>query len=68
VPPDDEQALVEALVTAASDPRERRERGARAHAESRRYGWPVLARRFADLYEDVRVSSRESKSEARQGG
>jgi glycosyltransferase involved in cell wall biosynthesis len=68
VPPDDEQALVEALVTAASDPRKRRERGERAHAESRRYGWPVLARRFADLYEDVRVSGRESETEARQGG
>jgi glycosyltransferase involved in cell wall biosynthesis len=67
VRPDDEQALVEALVTAASDPRERRERGERALAESRRYGWPVLARRFADLYEDVRVSGRESKTEARQG-
>jgi glycosyltransferase involved in cell wall biosynthesis len=54
VPPDDEGALVEALVTTASDPGERRRRGEHALAESRRYGWPVLARRFADLYEDVR--------------
>jgi hypothetical protein len=28
----------------------------------------VLARRFADLYDDVRVSGWESKTEARRGG
>jgi glycosyltransferase involved in cell wall biosynthesis len=68
VRPDDEGELVDALVAAAGDPRERRERGERAHAESRRYGWPVLARRFADLYEDVRASGRGSKTEAQRGG
>jgi glycosyltransferase involved in cell wall biosynthesis len=62
VPPDDERALTEALISAASDPRERSERGERGRAESRRYGWPVLARRFVDVYEDVRVSGWESKT------
>jgi glycosyltransferase involved in cell wall biosynthesis len=56
VPPDDEGALVEALVTAASEPEERRARGERAHAESHHYAWPVVARRFAALYEEVLVS------------
>jgi glycosyltransferase involved in cell wall biosynthesis len=67
VPPDDEEALVDALVTAASDPEERRARGQRAHVESRRYAWPVVARRFAALYEELLVSPQESQIDARQG-
>jgi glycosyltransferase involved in cell wall biosynthesis len=65
VPPDDEQALVDALLAAASDPEERRARGDRARAESRRYSWPVVARGFAALYDELRVSSQERSSEAR---
>ena len=67
VPPDDEEALVDALLAAASDPEERRARGERAHAESRRYAWPVVARRFAALYEELRVSPEKRQAEARQG-
>jgi glycogen synthase len=37
--PDDEDALVDALVVAAFDEEERRARGRRAQTESRRYGW-----------------------------
>jgi glycosyltransferase involved in cell wall biosynthesis len=66
VPPDDEDALVEALVTAASDPEERRARGESAHAESRRYAWPVVARHFAALYEELLPSAQEGQSEAGQ--
>jgi glycosyltransferase involved in cell wall biosynthesis len=67
VPPDDEDALVDALVTAASEPEERRARCERAHAESRRYAWPMIARRFAALYEELLVSPQESQTEAREG-
>jgi glycosyltransferase involved in cell wall biosynthesis len=67
VPPEDEGALVDTLLAAASDPEERRARGERANTESRRYGWPVVARRFADLYEEVRVSRQQSQTEARRG-
>jgi glycosyltransferase involved in cell wall biosynthesis len=67
VPPDDEDALVDALVTAASEPEERRARGERAHAESRRYAWPMVARRFAALYEELLVSPHEGQTEAQEG-
>jgi len=67
VPPDDEEALVDALLAAARDPEERRARGERAHAESRRYAWPVVAPRFAALYEELLVSTQERQSEAGQG-
>ena len=66
VPPD-EGALIDALVTAASDPEELRVYGRRACAESRRYAWPVVARRFAALYEELLISRQESETEAGQG-
>jgi glycosyltransferase involved in cell wall biosynthesis len=66
VRPDDEGALFDALVTAASNPEERRVYGSRACAESRRYAWPVLARRFAALYEELLASPQERQTEARQ--
>ena len=53
VPPDGVDALSDALVAAASDRDERRVRGERAFDESRRYGWPVIARRLASLYEEL---------------
>src|SRR6266566_1265403 len=55
--PDDEDALVEALVTAANGQEERRARGRRAQTDSRRYGWAEIARRFASLYEELLASS-----------
>jgi glycosyltransferase involved in cell wall biosynthesis len=54
VPPDEEDALVEALVAAANDAPERRRRGEAAYATARaRYSWPALARNVARVYEDV---------------
>jgi glycosyltransferase involved in cell wall biosynthesis len=51
--PDDEDALVEALVSAARSEEERRTRGRRAQTDSRRYGWAEIAPRFASLYEEL---------------
>jgi len=54
VPADDQHELSEALVAVASDPQERRRRGERAHEHSRSsYGWPVIAARIADLYNEL---------------
>ena len=54
VPPDDEDALAQALVAAASDAEERRRRGARAYRHSHaHYGWPVIAARIAALYAEL---------------
>jgi glycosyltransferase involved in cell wall biosynthesis len=54
VPPDDEDALVDALVTVASDGEERRRRGACAYHHSHaHYGWPVIAARIAALYAEL---------------
>ena len=54
VPADDQHALTEALLSAASDPRERRQRGERAHRHARSgYGWPMIAARIADIYNQV---------------
>ena len=51
VPPDDEAAMVEALVDAVNDGDERRRRGLEAHRESReRYAWPALAEGVAGCY------------------
>jgi glycosyltransferase involved in cell wall biosynthesis len=66
VPPDDEDALVDVLATAASNPEERRVYGSHAQAEGRRYDWPVVARRFAALYEELLLSPQESQTQARQ--
>ena len=54
IPADDRHALTETLLTAASDRQERRRRGERAHRHSRSgYGWPVIAARIADIYEQL---------------
>ena len=55
--PDDEDALVDALVTASRAEEERRARGRRAYTDSRRYGWAEIAPRFASLYEELLASS-----------
>ena len=54
VPADDQRALAEALLNAASDPQERRRRGEHAHRHSRAsYGWPLIAARIADIYDQL---------------
>jgi D-inositol-3-phosphate glycosyltransferase len=56
--PDDEGALADALVTAASDAEERRRRGARAYRHIHtHYGWPVIAARIAALYAELLAAS-----------
>jgi phosphatidylinositol alpha 1,6-mannosyltransferase len=57
IQPDDEEALVEVLVSTARGEKERRARGQRAQTESRRYGWAEIARRFVSLYEELLASS-----------
>jgi glycosyltransferase involved in cell wall biosynthesis len=64
VPPDGVDALTDALVAAASDREERRARGERAYAESRRYGWPAIARRLASLYEELFVPTQQRAARA----
>jgi glycosyltransferase involved in cell wall biosynthesis len=55
VQPDDEEALADALVDAVNDPGKRARKGEAAYREAReRYAWPALARRVADVYEQVR--------------
>jgi len=57
ISPDDEDALVDSLLTAANGHQERRARGRRAQRDSRRYGWAKIAPRFASLYEELLASS-----------
>jgi glycosyltransferase involved in cell wall biosynthesis len=64
VPPDGVAALTDAFVAAASDREERCARGERAYAESRRYGWPAIARRLASLYEELVLPTQERASGA----
>jgi D-inositol-3-phosphate glycosyltransferase len=52
VPPDDEQALADAMVTAIGDDTERRRRGQNAGRHARdHYSWRDVARRVTDLYD-----------------
>jgi glycosyltransferase involved in cell wall biosynthesis len=52
VPPDDEQALEQAFIQAASQPDERRRRGQQAAAQAvQRYGWAAIATQVAGVYE-----------------
>jgi glycosyltransferase involved in cell wall biosynthesis len=54
VPPDDDVALAAALVAAASDAGERALRAANGRdLVARGYTWPAIARRVADLYDEV---------------
>jgi glycosyltransferase involved in cell wall biosynthesis len=55
VPPDDEDALADALVEAVNDPGKRARKGEAAYREARsRYAWPALAEGVAEVYEQVR--------------
>lgn len=54
VPPDDEQALTEALVEAVNNDSQRLQRGAAAYTTIRgRYSWPALGEKLAHTYEAV---------------
>ena len=54
VPPDDQPALEQALVEAASQPDERRRRGQQAAAQAAHcYGWAAIAAQVADVYEQA---------------
>jgi glycosyltransferase involved in cell wall biosynthesis len=54
VPPDDEQALADALVAAVDDDTERRRRGGLSRTAARdRYSWVALAGRVAETYAAV---------------
>jgi glycosyltransferase involved in cell wall biosynthesis len=54
VPPDDEEALARALVTAASDPGERAVRGANGRDRARaRFSWEGIARTVAEVYAEA---------------
>jgi glycosyltransferase involved in cell wall biosynthesis len=53
VPADDQNALADALVAAASDAQERKRRGNRAHQHSTSYGWPLIATRIVDIYDQL---------------
>ena len=52
--PDDEDALVDALVEAVNDERARRERGEAAYRQVRRtHSWDAVGERFGELYEEL---------------
>ena len=54
VPPDDRDALRDAIVAAIDDPEERARRAAAARREAQeRYSWPALAGRLAATLDDV---------------
>ena len=59
MPPDDEEALAEAIVRAVDDPAERIRRGGSAARHVRAgYSWDGLAGRFMQLYEHVAAARR----------
>jgi glycosyltransferase involved in cell wall biosynthesis len=65
VPPDDEDAMVEALVTVVNDDDERRRRGDAAYEAARaRYSWPSLVEGVAKVYDEVREGREPAGDEA----
>jgi glycosyltransferase involved in cell wall biosynthesis len=59
VPPDDEDALCEAIVELVSGDEERRRRGEAAYLAAReRYSWPALIEGLAKVYDEVREGRR----------
>src|SRR6266508_881698 len=54
VPPDDEEALADAIVEAVTDADERRRRGRDAYEQVRaQYSWFALVKRFTGCYEEL---------------
>jgi predicted metal-dependent hydrolase/glycosyltransferase involved in cell wall biosynthesis len=69
VPPDDEDAMGEALAAAVNDEAERSRRGEAAYEVARgRYSWPALARGVAHIYDDVRAGRPAGGTDAHRGG
>src|SRR6266540_1770240 len=65
---DDEDALAETLLAAASDAEERKRRGNRAYQHSRaNYGWPLIAARIVDLYDELTGRPRQRAGRPRAG-
>ena len=55
VPPNDREALTEAINHALQNPKERRRRGTLAHQHAReRYTWAAIANQLATIYHDIR--------------
>ena len=66
VPPDDVDALADALVEAVNDEAGRRERAENAYEQIRaRYAWHTLARRFAAVYDELLRRPRRSEARGR---
>jgi glycosyltransferase involved in cell wall biosynthesis len=64
VPPDDEDAMAEALVEVVNDDAERRRRGDAAYEAARsRYSWPSLVEGVAHVYDEVRRGERPGGDE-----
>jgi glycosyltransferase involved in cell wall biosynthesis len=58
VPPDDEAALADALISVIDDPHERERRGARARETAlERWSWPALAGRLAGVLADAAATA-----------
>jgi glycosyltransferase involved in cell wall biosynthesis len=62
VPPDDEEALADAMVELVNGDDERRRRGENAYRESRaHYSWPALVERLTRVYDEVREGRRPDR-------
>ena len=54
VPSDNQNALAETLLTAASDTQERHKRGNHAHQHSHsNHGWPLIASHTVNIYKQL---------------
>ena len=63
VPPDDSGALVDAVAALVADEERRRTMGERARAIAvERYSWPRIARRLAEIYEQVTGIEAEARA------
>jgi glycosyltransferase involved in cell wall biosynthesis len=69
VPPDDEDALADALVEVVTDDEERRRRGEAAYRVAReRYSWPALVERLAAVYDEVRAGREPETGDLTESG
>jgi phosphatidyl-myo-inositol alpha-mannosyltransferase len=63
VPPDDADALVDAVAALVADEERRRAMGERARAVAvERYSWPRIARRLVEIYEQVTGIGAEARA------
>ncbi|HVW17373.1 MAG TPA: glycosyltransferase family 4 protein [Solirubrobacteraceae bacterium] len=69
VPPDDEQALADAILAVVDDPEERSRRGIAARADAlRRWSWPSIATRVAEVLGDAAIGSPGARRSPAQPG